>query len=100
MSTTIDGAARWIVKRAQNVAPIQVSFLNADCVNILCRTPAYHDPLQQFGRIFSDRLGVRLAARLASYSLREDLMNVADLASYFVPECCSGKCWCFFVWRP
>ena len=76
--TTIDNAAGWIVRRAQGAAPIQVSFLNADCVNVMHRDPKYQEALQQSDRIFADGIGVRLAARMAGHSLRDNV-NGTDL---------------------
>lgn len=76
--TTVERAARWIVGRARHSHPFQVSFLNADCVNVMHRSPAYRDALQQSDRIFADGIGVRLAARLAGYNL-SDNVNGTDL---------------------
>ncbi|MFT5511107.1 MAG: UDP-N-acetyl-D-mannosaminuronic acid transferase (WecB/TagA/CpsF family) [Hyphomicrobiaceae bacterium] len=51
MDPALDGAAHWIVRRTPNAVPTQLSFLNADCVNIMHRNPAYQDPLQQSGQL-------------------------------------------------
>lgn len=76
--TTIDNAAGWIVRRAQGADPIQVSFLNADCVNVMHRDPEYQEALLQSDRIFADGIGVKLAARWAGHSLRDNV-NGTDL---------------------
>lgn len=78
MDTTIDGAARWIIACAQAGQRQQISFLNADCVNIMHRSPAYQEALENSNRIFADGIGVRLAARLAGYSLKDNV-NGTDL---------------------
>jgi exopolysaccharide biosynthesis WecB/TagA/CpsF family protein len=76
--TTIEEAARWIIARASRAEPTQISFLNADCVNILHRQPAYRDALEQADSIFADGIGVRLAARLAGHHLHDNV-NGTDL---------------------
>lgn len=78
MDTTVDEAARWIVECALAGERRQVSFLNADCVNIMHRNPAYQEALEKSDRIFADGIGVRLAARLAGYSLKDNV-NGTDL---------------------
>lgn len=78
MDTTLERAADWIVERARLAAPAQVSFLNADCVNILHRSPRYRQALQSSGRIYADGIGIRLAARLAGHTL-QDNVNGTDL---------------------
>ncbi len=76
--TTIDQAATWIIARAQQAISTQISFLNADCVNIMHRDPAYREALECSDRIFADGIGVRLAARLAGHRLRDNV-NGTDL---------------------
>ncbi|MFY0610312.1 MAG: WecB/TagA/CpsF family glycosyltransferase [Hyphomicrobiaceae bacterium] len=76
--TTLEGAARWIVGRVHQAKLAQISFLNADCVNIMHRDPAYRDALEQSTRIFADGIGVRLAARLAGHELNDNV-NGTDL---------------------
>lgn len=78
MDTTLERAAEWIVERARRAAPTRVSFLNADCVNILHRSPRYRQALEASGRIYADGIGVRLAARLAGHTL-QDNVNGTDL---------------------
>ena len=78
MDTTLERAADWIVERARLAVPTQVSFLNADCVNILHRSPSYRQALQSSGPIYADGIGVRLAARLAGYALKDNV-NGTDL---------------------
>lgn len=75
---TIEQAATWIVARAKSATPTQISFLNADCANIMHRNPAYREALTGSDRIFADGIGVRLAARLAGRRL-VDNVNGTDL---------------------
>lgn len=76
--TTLEQAAQWLISRAIEGNPTQVSFLNADCVNIMHRNAPYRDALQHSDRIFADGIGVRLAARLSGYDL-QDNVNGTDL---------------------
>ena len=78
VDTTIQRAAHGIVEAARAARRLQVSFLNADCVNIMHRDPAYRDVLESSDQIFADGIGVRLAARLAGYQLRDNV-NGTDL---------------------
>lgn len=78
MDTTLERAARWIVSRAQFSLPTQISFLNADCVNIMHRNRRYREALQRSARIFADGAGVRLAAKLSGHTL-QDNVNGTDL---------------------
>lgn len=75
---TLVEAADWIVSRASRRQSARVSFLNADCVNIMHRHPAYQDALKMSDRIFLDGIGVRLAARLHGHALRDNV-NGTDL---------------------
>lgn len=76
--TTVDRAAAWIVRRASHRLSAQVSFLNADCVNIMHRNPDYRQALMGSDRVFADGIGVTLAARLAGHKL-QDNVNGTDL---------------------
>lgn len=76
--TTLDHAAQWIVNRAKHNQRAKISFLNADCVNIMHRNSAYRDALQNADNVFADGIGVRLAARLAGHQLRDNV-NGTDL---------------------
>ncbi|MGI9479393.1 MAG: WecB/TagA/CpsF family glycosyltransferase [Hyphomicrobiaceae bacterium] len=78
VDTTIERTAEWIVTAARAAKPLQVSFLNADCVNIMHRNPAYRDVLERSDRILADGIGVRLAARFAGHRLRDNV-NGTDL---------------------
>ena len=76
--TTIEQAATWIIARAQHAISTQISFLNADCVNIMHRDPAYREALEHSDRILADGIGVRLSARLAGHRLHDNV-NGTDL---------------------
>jgi exopolysaccharide biosynthesis WecB/TagA/CpsF family protein len=55
-----------------------VSFLNADCVNIMHRNSGYRDALATSSSLFADGIGVRLAARLNGHKLAGNV-NGTDL---------------------
>ncbi len=76
--TTIERASAWIIQRAQLKAETQVSFLNADCVNIMHRNTSYRNALSACDRIFADGIGVRIAAWCQGRSL-QDNVNGTDL---------------------
>lgn len=76
--TTIEQAASWIVQRAQHRLPTQVSFLNADCVNVMHRDQDYQNALVSSDRVFADGIGVKIAARWSGQSLCDNV-NGTDL---------------------
>lgn len=76
--TTLVSAANWLVSCAQSQTRTVANFVNADCVNVMHRNPAYADALMKSDRIFADGIGVRLAARLNGYRLCDNV-NGTDL---------------------
>lgn len=76
--TTLEQAASWVVQRAQHRLPTNVSFLNADCVNIMHRDQNYRNALVSSDRIFADGIGVKIAAWWSGQSLRDNV-NGTDL---------------------
>ncbi len=76
--TTLEAAAFWLVRRANSAIPTRVSFLNADCVNIMHRDVGYREALATSDRIYADGSGVRLAARMAGHELLDNV-NGTDL---------------------
>ncbi len=75
---TLDQAVEVIVNRLDGDTPTQVSFLNADCVNIACRSPEYLAALQQSDLVFADGIGLRLAGELFGQPVRDNV-NGTDL---------------------
>ena len=67
-----------IVERLDGDTPTQVSFVNADCVNIACRNPEYLEALQQSDLVFADGIGVRLAGDVLGQPVRDNV-NGTDL---------------------
>ena len=67
-----------IVDRLDGDTPTQVSFVNADCVNIACRSPEYLEALQQSDLVFADGIGVRVAGDVLGQPVRDNV-NGTDL---------------------
>jgi UDP-N-acetyl-D-mannosaminuronic acid transferase (WecB/TagA/CpsF family) len=78
--TTLVEAAAWILDRAANQIPTQVSFLNAHCVNVMRKDAVYTEALASSDRILADGSGLAIAARAFGVRLRENV-NGTDLFS-------------------
>lgn len=81
---TLAEAAASIISMAGNAARHDVAFVNAHCVNVAASRPAYRDVLHRFQRLYADGAGMRAAARLAGYRLRDNV-NGTDL----FPQVCA-----------
>jgi exopolysaccharide biosynthesis WecB/TagA/CpsF family protein len=44
--------------------PTQVSFVNADCINLAYRNPAYQQVLEESDLVFADGIGMKIAGRV------------------------------------
>ncbi len=77
-NVTLDQAVEAIVDRLDGDSPAQVSFVNADCVNIACRRPEYLNALQQSELVFADGIGVRMAGDVLGQPVRDNV-NGTDL---------------------
>lgn len=88
--TTRDNAARWIVERAATGQPTRIGFINAHCVNVMARDPAYRDALRQTERLFSDGSGIMIAAATAGVKLIDNL-NGTDLFPLICAEAARRK---------
>ncbi len=77
-NVTLDQAVKVLVDRLEADAPTQVSFVNADCVNIACKSPEYLQALQQSDLVFADGIGVRLAGEVLGRPVRDNV-NGTDL---------------------
>ncbi len=75
---TLEQAVAAIVDRLDGDSPVQVSFVNADCVNIACRSPEYLDALQQSELVFADGIGMRVASEVLGQPVRDNV-NGTDL---------------------
>ena len=77
-NVTLDEAVATIIDRLDGDAPAQVSFVNADCVNVACRNPEYLGALQGSDLVFADGIGVRMAGDLLGQPVRDNV-NGTDL---------------------
>ena len=58
--------------------PLQVAFVNPDCVNIARRDPAYRRTVNQAGLVLPDGIGMRIAGKLLRKPFRQNV-NGTDL---------------------
>jgi exopolysaccharide biosynthesis WecB/TagA/CpsF family protein len=86
-NTSMAQAVDWIVRRAQSQHPALLNFVNAHCLNVACRNPAYRRALEHSTRLLPDGSGVKLALRLKGERLIENL-NGTDL---FPPLCAAAQ---------
>ncbi len=54
------------------------AFVNADCGNQLCKDFSYKEVLNEFDEIYPDGVGVKMAARMQGYAMKENV-NGTDL---------------------
>jgi exopolysaccharide biosynthesis WecB/TagA/CpsF family protein len=76
--------ARYIVGKAAAGERLQVFFVNAHCVNVAARDPAYAHLLHKSPFLFADGAGMALAARLSGVALKHNV-NGTDL----FPQLCA-----------
>ena len=67
-----------IIGGLRQQSPMRVSFLNADCVNVAVRHPAYREVLHRAHLLLPDGIGLRMGARVLGYELRQNV-NGTDL---------------------
>lgn len=67
-----------IVQAAQGDHPVQLCFVNADCVNIACRDRRYRALLQKNDFTLADGIGIKLAGRILNQPIRQNV-NGTDL---------------------
>jgi N-acetylglucosaminyldiphosphoundecaprenol N-acetyl-beta-D-mannosaminyltransferase len=77
-NVTLDHAVDTIVQRLDGDEATQVSFVNADCVNVACRNPEYLEALQESDLVFADGIGVRMAGKILGKPVRDNV-NGTDL---------------------
>src|SRR5215211_7600750 len=71
-------AAGFIVDCAVRGEPLDVYFVNAHCVNVAARSPAYGDLLSRAPFVFADGAGMAMAARVLGERLEHNV-NGTDL---------------------
>jgi N-acetylglucosaminyldiphosphoundecaprenol N-acetyl-beta-D-mannosaminyltransferase len=77
-NVTLEQAVELILDRLDGDSPAQVSFVNADCVNIASRNPEYLEALRQSELAFADGTGMRVAGEVLGQPVRENV-NGTDL---------------------
>lgn len=75
---SMDEAIAAIQQRMDGDGPTQVSFVNADCVNIAYRVPEYQQVLDRSGLVFADGIGMKIAGCVLRQPVRENV-NGTDL---------------------
>jgi N-acetylglucosaminyldiphosphoundecaprenol N-acetyl-beta-D-mannosaminyltransferase len=71
---TMDHAIAEIVAATDgNGPPRQISFVNADCVNLAHRNARYREALAGSTRVFADGIGMKIAGRILGSEIRENL---------------------------
>lgn len=83
VNSTIDATARTVVSIAEARECATIQFVNAHCVNVSLRDPAYRRALGAADHLLPDGSGIALAARLARQPSGDNL-NGTDL----FPEIC------------
>ena len=78
LNLALDEAVAAIESAVLSRTPTRVAFVNADCVNIAARNPAYRDSLAGMDWVFVDGIGMRLAGRLLKQPVRDNV-NGTDL---------------------
>jgi N-acetylglucosaminyldiphosphoundecaprenol N-acetyl-beta-D-mannosaminyltransferase len=74
----LEQAVEVIVDRLDADTVTQVSFVNADCVNIASNNLEYLEALQQSDLVFADGIGVRVAGEVLGQPVRDNV-NGTDL---------------------
>ena len=75
---TMDEAVHTILTRAEGPEASQLSFVNADCVNISYRDADYRNILRNSSVVLADGIGVKLAGRILNTNIRQNV-NGTDL---------------------
>jgi N-acetylglucosaminyldiphosphoundecaprenol N-acetyl-beta-D-mannosaminyltransferase len=78
---TMADASEKIVTWAQTDEPVQVCFVNADCVNIAFADHRYRAILSEAELVLADGIGVRIAGAILNQNIRENI-NGTDMLPY------------------
>jgi N-acetylglucosaminyldiphosphoundecaprenol N-acetyl-beta-D-mannosaminyltransferase len=80
-----DAVDQILQRSAIDSAPVQVCFVNADCLNIAYRDPEYFELLEHAFLVLPDGIGLKLAGRLLRRPIRQNV-NGTDM----FPQLCAG----------
>lgn len=78
VDTRIEAATRWILERAVAQVPTRIAFVNAHCINVSYRNPAYRQAVASADCVLADGSGVAIAARVNGVKLKDNV-NGTDL---------------------
>jgi N-acetylglucosaminyldiphosphoundecaprenol N-acetyl-beta-D-mannosaminyltransferase len=78
---TMSEASAQIVAISKGDDPVQVCFVNADCVNIAFRDEQYMSILRESRLVLADGIGVRLAGMMLNQKIRENI-NGTDMLPF------------------
>jgi len=78
---TMAEASAQIVALAHAKEPVQICFVNADCVNIAFADPQYCATLSEAKLVLADGIGVRVAGAILNQNIRENI-NGTDMLPY------------------
>jgi N-acetylglucosaminyldiphosphoundecaprenol N-acetyl-beta-D-mannosaminyltransferase len=82
---TMSEAVVALADLAQQHHPSQVSFVNADCVNIAFRDKEYRSILEGSRLVLADGIGIKLAGKFLNQNIRENV-NGSDLLPFLLAE--------------
>jgi exopolysaccharide biosynthesis WecB/TagA/CpsF family protein len=80
MDEAIAAITQLLKPQASSIKPraSQVSFVNADCINLTYRNPEYQQVLDQSDLVFADGIGMKIAGRALGHRVRDNV-NGTDL---------------------
>jgi N-acetylglucosaminyldiphosphoundecaprenol N-acetyl-beta-D-mannosaminyltransferase len=78
---TMAEASDRIISLSQGPEPVQICFVNADCVNIAFTDQNYRATLDQARLVLADGIGVRLAGTILNQNVRENI-NGTDMLPF------------------
>jgi N-acetylglucosaminyldiphosphoundecaprenol N-acetyl-beta-D-mannosaminyltransferase len=78
---TMAEASAKIISMVQNSTSSQISFVNADCVNIAFTDPLYKGILTSSQLVLADGIGIRIAGAILNQNVRENI-NGTDMLPF------------------
>ncbi len=78
LNLAMDEAVAGIESAVLGRRPMRIAFVNADCVNVAARDPAYREHLAGMDWVFVDGIGMRIAGEVLKQPVRDNV-NGTDL---------------------
>jgi beta-1,4-glucosyltransferase len=85
-NVTMQQAVNWVTSESPNETPQLGFFINAHSINLSLSNPAFHRTLNQADTLFADGSGIRMAAKTAGYSVKENT-NGTDMLPHLCQAC-------------